>query len=241
MKVLTYDSNVSNRVRRSVLMKNTKITALAAGMGSLVFATAATADISVELVSNGDDGYGHVYGLYVVGLDWSAGDRIDAVYGNADSVLNIEASTSFYQNPLGGPTSRHINPAFYSLFPSIMSDSWVTIGYADMFDNNLNYIGIDFTSFNQSGGALTTDNGSWFVTPDDPQGSPGSLGTVLIGQFTVVNGTGVAADVFVSAIVNIQGTVNGELYNGIGMNAIPAPGALALLGLAGVTARRRRK
>ena len=42
--------------------------------------------------------------------------------------------------------------------------------------------------------------------------------------------------------VNLQGKdASGNTWTLIGGNALPAPGALALLGLAGVTARRRRR
>ncbi len=220
-------------------MKNTSIFALAAGMGSLVFATGATADVSVALVSQGDSAYGvgHVYQLVVTGL--SDGDRIDAVYGNADAVLNIEATSSFYQNMFGNETSLGVNPALLAVFPSLADDSFVTIGSMNNVGNNLNTIGIDFSGF-EGGGGLATDNGSWFVTPDDAQGAAVD-GQVVIGQFTVVGGSGVVADDFASAIVSVQGTVDGSLYNGVGLNAIPAPGALALLGVAGLVSRRRRK
>ena len=136
-------------------------------------------------------------------------------------MLNIESTSSFYQNMFGNETSLGVNPALLAVFP------------------NLNTIGIDFSGF-EGGGGLTTDNGSWFVTPDDAQGAAVG-GEVIIGQFTVAGGSGVVADDFISATVSVQGTVGGSLYNGVGLNAIPAPGALALLGVAGLVSRRRRK
>jgi hypothetical protein len=102
-------------------------------------------------------------------------------------------------------------------------------------------IGIDWTSFN-GGGTLATDNGSWFVTPVDPQG--GELGgRVLIGQFTVVGGTG---DGYADLLgqISIQGKdADGVTFQELGASwaVIPAPGAIALLGLAGVCSRKRRK
>jgi len=60
----------------------------------------------------------------------------------------------------------------------------------------------------------------------------------LIGQFTV------AAGDHVFGSVNMQGK-NADLTNwnadGITFDTAPAPGALALLGLAGISMRRRRK
>ena len=49
------------------------------------------------------------------------GARIDSVFGNQDSLLRIAPrdGRSFYQNPLGGPTSQSINTAFFPLIPSL--------------------------------------------------------------------------------------------------------------------------
>ncbi len=60
---------------------------------------------------------------------------------------------------------------------------------------------------------------------------------VLVGQFTI------AADEIVwgSVLTVGQGTTQDENFVFSFQHAIPAPGALALLGLAGVTARRRRR
>jgi MYXO-CTERM domain-containing protein len=63
-------------------------------------------------------------------------------------------------------------------------------------------------------------------------------GRVLIGQFTVGD------DDHVFGTINMQGkNADGSNWSAIGVNfdTLPAPGALALLGLAGIAARRRRK
>ncbi len=63
-------------------------------------------------------------------------------------------------------------------------------------------------------------------------------GRVLLGQFTVDIGDHVFGK------INIQGK-NADLtnwqYRGVTFDSIPAPGAIALLGIAGIAARRRRK
>ena len=46
-------------------------------------------------------------------------------------------------------------------------------------------IGIDFAGF-EAGGSISTDNGSWFATPDDPQVLAGADLRVLVGQFTMI-------------------------------------------------------
>ena len=216
---------------------NTKILlGLTAGVGSLILAGTATADfqgLTLEVVDNGGTVAGTTYDLYA---NVDAGGRVDAVYGDGANVLSIGATGgSFVQNAFGGNTSMDINAAFLPLFPSLAYDSFVTIGLLDSTGNALNNIGIDFTGF-AAGGTLSTDNGTWFVTPDDAQGNE-SGGRVLLGRFTIDGGA-------LEGSINLQGRdAGGNVWNadGISFSTIPAPGALALLGLAGLAVRRRRK
>ncbi len=218
------------------------ITLGALGAIALAGAAQATPFQGFSFESMGDMGYGETIRMYV---DLDAGSRIDAVFGNSVGNLSIEVDGgSFYQNALGGPTSQAINSAFFPLAPSLEWDSYVTVGalYADgtPFGNNaLMDIGIDWASF-ESGGELATDNGSWFCTPVDAQGEEVG-GRVLIGQFTVVGGTGNGYTDLLGQI-SIQGKdADGVTFQELGATWVPAPGAIALLGLAGVCSRRRRK
>ena len=215
-------------------MKNTKVLTLTAGVGSLILAGTASADfqgISVDTIESGLPGVGITYQIYV---DVEAGDQVNAVYGESAAALSIDSDSGFYQNAFGGNTPP--NPALIALFPSLAYDSFVTIGRLTDVDNNMLDIGIDWTAF-AGGGAITTDNGSWFATPDDAQVYEVG-GRVLIGQFSVADGD------HVFGTINLQGK-NADLTNwnaiGVSFDTIPAPGALALLGLAGISARRRRK
>jgi len=171
----------------------------------------------------------------------AASDELDAVIGDAQNGRLIETTSSFYQNALGGNTSMDINPALLPLFPSLALDSWVTIGLEDSGNGNamLN-IGIDWTDF-AAGGSIASDNGSWFATPEDAQVYAGEDGQVLVGQFTMFG-----LDSHVSGILNLQGKSGGGVTFQardvvFDFSMVPAPGALALLGLAGVASRRRRK
>jgi hypothetical protein len=207
-------------------------------LSAIALATAAQASpfSGFTIESLGDMGNGETVRLYA---NIDAGSRIDAVFGNSVGALSISnEGGSFYQNALGGPTSTSINSAFFPLAPSLEWDSYVSIGalYSNgsPFGNNaLLDIGIDWTSFN-SGGELATDNGSWFVTPADPQGE--SDGMVFIGQFTLVGGTGLIGQ------LSLQGKdADGVTFQELGVTWVPAPGAMALLGLAGLAGRRRRR
>ncbi|MDP7070541.1 MAG: hypothetical protein QF561_04240 [Phycisphaerales bacterium] len=222
-----------------------KIIGIMGAAGTLIATAAASADVSgIEIDLVGDMGYGSTYRMYAVVGD---GERIDAVFGNSVGPMSIGTADgmSFYQNSLGGPTSTSINSGFFPLAPSLEWDSYVTIGalYANgspFAENKLLDIGIDWASF-EGGGSIDSDNGSWFVTPADAQGGEQG-GRVLIGQFTVVGGSGNGYADLVGA-VSLQGKdADGVTFQNLSMGwEIPAPGALALLGVAGLAGRRRRR
>jgi len=124
------------------------------------------------------------------------GERLDAVAGNATQLKTVFSTEGFWQSSYGGPTSQGVNPAFYPLVPDLRWDSRVTIGALDSsgdpFDENaLNNVGIDFTNF-ENGGAISADNGTWFVVASDEQGEAQPIMTgdcqdghgVLIGRLT---------------------------------------------------------
>ncbi len=210
---------------------------------TLIATAAASADVSgIEIDHLGNMGYGETYRVYAVVGD---GERIDAVFGNAVGPLSIDtaAGMSFYQNGYGGNTSMAINSGFFAMVPSLEWDSYVTIGalYVDgtpFGSNALMDIGIDWTSF-EGGGSIDTANGSWFVTPVDPQG--GEIdGRVLVAQFMVVGGTGNGYEDIVGCM-SFQGKdIDGNTFQNLNV-CIPAPGALALIGFAGIVGRRRRR
>ena len=175
--------------------------------------------------------------------------ELDAVYGNSQGALSVAVANggSIYHNANGGPTSKEINLELLPFVPSMEWDSYVSIGAyyqngAPFGENNLNNIGVDWAAW-EGGGDLFADNGSWFVTPDDAQGAELN-GQVFLGQFTVQGGNGDASDLV--GQVNLQGQDAGwkhlETPSAASWGSeIPAPGALALLGLAGVAGRRRRR
>jgi hypothetical protein len=103
-----------------------------------------------------------------------AGARLDAVAGTPDQTKTLTSSGDFYQHSLGGSTSDQVNPALYESYPELEWDSRVTIGALDSSgnphdENNLQYIGIDWTDF-EAGNDLSADNGLWFVLPEEAQG-----------------------------------------------------------------------
>ena len=214
-------------------MNNLKLSSLMAG--TLILAGTASAGftgMSFDEVENGMAGF-TTYRAYA-GV--TAGGQVDAVYGDEACALLVTSGGGFYQNGFGGYGTP--SAALFGFFPSLEWDSFVTIGLTDDAGDAMLDIGIDWADF-EAGGDIATSNGTWFATPSDAQVLEIG-GRVLIGQFTVADGDHVYGS------MNFQGK-NADLSNWnadcvtFDSAAIPAPGALALLGLAGIAARRRRK
>jgi hypothetical protein len=104
----------------------------------------------------------------------AAGCRLDAIAGDINQSKMVSTTGSFYQHPFGGPTSQGINPALFPPYPDLEFDSFMTIGLSDQNGNALSDIGIDWTDF-ESGGAVNSTDGSWYVTPADAQGDSDSF------------------------------------------------------------------
>jgi len=213
---------------------NVKHLSVLAGGATMLLAATASADfqgLSYEVVAvDGHPGHwtARIY------ADLGAGDRLDAVYGNAANPLTMGTTSTLYQNAFGGNTSQAINPALYGAFPSLIYDSWVTIGLEDQTGNALSDIGMVFGA-----DSVTTSDGSFYVTPDDAQGAEVG-GKVLIAQFTTAGN-----DSHLVGTISMQGKLaDGSNWGATSVSydfALPAPGALALLGLAGIAGRRRRR
>jgi MYXO-CTERM domain-containing protein len=220
--------------KRKVTIMNVKRFMTIAGGAALLTTTVASAEfygLSAELVGNN-----LVEGTWTARIyaDLSAGSRVDAIYGNGANPLMMSSTGGLYQNIYGGDTSAEINAALYGAFPSLMYDSWVTIGLEDSGDNALGSIGMNFSE-----NEISTADGSWFVTPDDSQGQEIG-GKVLIAQFTTYGN-----DSILYGTISLQGKdASGANWSAESVDydfAKPAPGAIALLGLAGFAGRRRRR
>ena len=123
-------------------------------------------------------------------------NRLDAVAGNSSTTKLITTGGTFWQSGFAGALSTANNEAFWASFPSMEFDSFITIGCWSSgcagLDNTLQTVGIDFSEF-EAGGDMTTSNGTWFVTPDQPIGDSvayestcGSANGVLVARLTVV-------------------------------------------------------
>ena len=207
-----------------------KLITVSSGIAAFVIAGTATAGyqgMSMDLHASSANG--DTYRIYV---DLDAGSRLDAVYGSSANAMYLGHSDGYYDNNFGGNSSLNINPALLAVFSSLAYDSWVTIGLESDAGNALSLQTVDFHS---DGNFASSSNGSWYITPDDAQGAEDG-GRVLIAQIT----TGGSADGMFGNL-NFQGkNADGSTWEATNQ-WLPAPGALALLGLAGIAGRRRRR
>ena len=136
-------------------------------------------------------------------------DHLVAVYGTTANPLNLttdDASGFFHSANGSADTSEGFNEALIAINPSMAADSWVTIGLEDQTANFMLDIGINFTDFNAGTGGITVDNGSWFVTPEDIQGSADDSRCyrILLARVSVASGS------TVSGSFNLQYTEAGS-------------------------------
>ena len=200
-------------------------------------ANAAFVDVTVEAyvgagwVANGYSGL-TTYRVYANFTEES--DGVTAVFGSADNPLYVNYAGAFYNDAIFGDTM--LAPVDYTgggFHWANQWDTYVTIG-TDQALGNATALAPSTPAFGVATGNLgsgfTLTNEAWYITPADPQG----FGTqVMLAQFTVDYG-----------VTDLSGVFNLQDYNGVQYLdqawAVPAPGALALLGLAGLAGRRRR-
>ena len=129
------------------------------------------------------------YRIFVVTAN--PGDRVLQVGGTGSATL-IQSTTSFFQHPLGGALASAITPENVLADPSLLMDSWGTIGLdqAASQEGELNAIAegssiwstlFEFGEDLYLGGG---GNDGWSVSPEAVNALAGSELRVLIGQWT---------------------------------------------------------
>ena len=244
-------------------MKVKTLALLAGAGGSLLIASQANAGFtgiaatSTAVDTTGytnDSGIVQVIRIYAVfdGMG-GAGDNILAVAGTPSENLNwtVEGGGTLYQATLGADVP--LSTALQGVIPSTAADTAVVIG---AFDDSAGLtLTPGFPAFGAS--SLFVTSGAWATTPGSGRevtqnNGAGLENSVLIGQFTLVGGTGLllrggqisgnsggAAFSYALSSETDDGGLNGGV--GLFIPTVPAPGALALLGVAGLVGGRRRR
>lgn len=96
-------------------------------------------------------------------------DHVHIVFGDDIKELIIQSSEKFYQNEFGGAMSTNINPKLDSLDKTVRYDSYLTIGKTNSRENYLSNFNLDLSQFEADGSGIRTDDGAWYVTPDQEQ------------------------------------------------------------------------
>ncbi len=189
------------------------------------------------------------------------GDQLISVGGSPNlgpltvesrNALDNGAGSAFYNNALGNdrpPSQADINSD-----PTLAWDSFYTIGLTVADQGPFgDQMAIAPGTPSLLGTTVTIANGGWYATPtilvpaeiDNPQTLAGFAGDgdlasrVIAMQLTTVSGGNVRGNVVLSYrdALNVDGTtIGGQTFN-----SFPAPGALALLGVAGLISSRRRR
>lgn len=174
------------------------------------------------------------------------------VYSNSDAValnvFNADIGTpdGFIHNDVQAAAGGTWFPSASLDIPNFSdssNDSYVTIGYGVGPDSATNSTGLD-PGFSGGLGATIPVDAGWFNSnPLNEQAGSAFAGgvagitgyAIMIGQFVFTGND----FVFIASMAANEGSGTG-VNIGSGSFIIPAPGALALLGLGGLVARRRR-
>jgi len=205
-----------------------------AGLGSLAVAGAASASFSGAVIESLGELTPGVT-TYRVYVDYSnPADKLLAISGNAAvSALSFTADSPLVNASLFAGLAQE---DFYQPFPISQNwDSYVIIGSTATHNTQMSpgFLGGNgVTSVIQGSSFSQANNGGYF---DSNPGTPEQGGHILIAQFSLATGSNFT---YCGTADSSQG---GQLNNdAFCVTTVPAPGALALLGLAGLASRRRR-
>ena len=174
-------------------------------------------------------------------------DNLGLVTGVGDIQDEIDFSLTstdgaFWNSTNAGAGDLPPNPGFFPVFADLQWDTFVTIGAAAEETPVTNAApGFSSQAMGLAGDFILDDTG-WFASGFPEQGNAVD-GKVLIAQITVAAGVGVDGRNWRVSGLAEQG--NGEsaydMFADFSIPAIPAPGVLALLGVAGLVSTRRRR
>ena len=157
--------------------------------GSCVWGDGSFQGLTYEVVGENTVGDSTTYRVYAQ-FDPNADVDMTALFGNAQYPWWTTTTGGFYQHPLGEDFGGNINPGFFSYFPGLEYDSWLTIGAAPGEYNALaqQNMYLHLPSFNEGEDMIidTEAGAQIFLNPgaSETQGVPDADGRLLVGQFT---------------------------------------------------------
>jgi hypothetical protein len=169
-----------------------------------VFGFSQVKQLVVEEIDNGGNVKGRTYRIYAEMTNVK--DQIYVVYGDSINPLKISSTKPFYQHKYGGAFSRDSNRKQVSEDKQLKYDSWLTIGAEDNYNNNVQFLNLDFNNFEVKGSAIEIPkDGAWFCIPTDKQAWCGEDKRILLMQLT--------SDGQIIGTINIMGkTYDGNIY-----------------------------
>jgi len=172
-----------------------------------------------------------------------------AVFDDGGDVLvnvfnsNIATNTGFFHNSINGgqQSALPFTSAQSAVSDQPDADSFVTIGLMTGDDNQTildPFFDVDHFLI---GNGLGTNAGWFNINVFNGQGIPDEQGRVPIAVFTPLNDAEGNPGIVSGTLEVGYGDVNGDAQYGIASFITPAPGALGLFALAGLTGRSRRR
>ena len=223
------------------------LTATALGLGVAATASAGMTGNAYEVgrAWSGEDFGGTAVSGYVVDVYLEFDSESDILL-NVYNFNDVNLGTTYFQGLTAAGWAPNEQGSIFTTGVSQSFDSFIAIGGVTGEDGNGyalqmsgNGVSVD-PNFPDNNAAGPGANAGWFNSnPNNPIGSAGGGGLVLIGRFSQAGSDG----------FSMQGSDGWATFNeGLGtpgqqagFTVVPAPGALALLGLAGLAGRRRRK
>lgn len=218
-------------------MQRITLVALTALSATLI-SSSAFAGFSGLVVQDHTDATAAANGLAVAGIYASFINPGDSVLTVTSLGITTTDPTGFYQHMMGADIAPP--GAMLPLDPLLAYDSFYTVGQQVLNPMSPAFsIDVDSMLFNNAG-MLT---GTWTTLPGSVDAVAGVDNLVLLAQLTVEAGHSITGTLMVNSMdaSGLPGFSQPETFM-FTSDPVPGPGSVALLGLAGaVAARRRRK
>lgn len=212
-------------------MNSLRLSAAALIVSGSAFADFGSASYTVESAVDG-------YDTYKIFLNFtSPADKLLAINGDVAggySAISYEGG-ELYNALFAGVLSD--DTGLYAAFPGMEGDSYFTIGGQTDTSFSPGFLagntGADGSVVN--GSSFTWENNGGYFDSDPGSGAFDSGSGILVAQLTVASGE----DITFGGTASYNSEAGDLTFASFSVTTVPAPGALALLGLAGLGRRRR--